>query len=307
MGCIYLATCLVNGKQYVGKTARTLEVRIAEHQCGTGYRGREPMITCAIRKHGKENFKWEILFSHDDESILYKKEVEYMALYNTLAPKGYNATTGGRKSFQLSGEALAKNQARADVLGKPVYCLETMKTYKTIAEASRITGEHTSTISACCRNPERKTMGRHFCLANEVDIKDLHYRSENGLLRLTKTRVIPPRSGYKMSSEFCAQRSEIMREHNAFKGKKHTKESLELMGKNRKGKCAGAMSGVARRVTNTDTGETFDTLRLAVEYFGLPSTATSNISSCCSGKLKSAYGYHWQYADEEIERKGVTL
>ena len=28
----------------------------------------------------------------------------------------------------------------------------------------------------------------------------------------------------------------------------------------------------------------------------------SSVSSCCKGKLKTAYGYKWKYADEELQK-----
>lgn len=36
----------------------------------------------------------------------------------------------------------------------------------------------------------------------------------------------------------------------------------------------------------------FDTVKEAAEYFG---RSPGNISSCCKGKLKTAYGYKWKY------------
>lgn len=40
---------------------------------------------------------------------------------------------------------------------------------------------------------------------------------------------------------------------------------------------------------------TFDTIKQAADYLG--TKGTSNISSCCKRKIKSAYGYQWRYAE----------
>ena len=45
-----------------------------------------------------------------------------------------------------------------------------------------------------------------------------------------------------------------------------------------------------KRVMCVETGETFDSIKeccLKYGYYG------SNISACCNGKAKTAYGYHW--------------
>ena len=52
---IYLITNTVNGKKYVGQTARPLGQRIREHTIS------EYPIGCAMRKYGRENFTVEIL------------------------------------------------------------------------------------------------------------------------------------------------------------------------------------------------------------------------------------------------------
>jgi group I intron endonuclease len=65
------------------------------------------------------------------------------------------------------------------------------------------------------------------------------------------------------------------------------------------GKCLGASNHAARSVMCVETFEIFQTINDAaawVQRTKRPSATAPNISSCCTGKLKSAYGYHWQYA-----------
>ena len=85
--------------------------------------------------------------------------------------------------------------------------------------------------------------------------------------------------------------------------------------KNRKGKCAGKEHpnyGKSRskettqkmsenstnktKVINLDTGEIFDSMREAGDKYNMKNPW--NISLCCTGKRKTAGGYHWAYYKE---------
>lgn len=312
MGYVYLATCRDNGKQYIGKTVQSMAHRKWQHRKGSGVKGTGAIFYNAIKKHGFDNFDWEVLFESDDEGLLFEKEAEFVDKYGTLAPQGYNAISGGRGGWKMSEGTLAKNHARADAMSKAVYCLETNKVYKSITEAARETDTPHKTVSGCCVRENRKALKKHFCYAIDKDIADLHYRFEQGLLQLTKSpesvaKMKQSLTGQKRSEEFCKKRAEYMLAQNPFRGKKHSEASLKQISANRKGKLCGMCNPNARAIINFSTGELFKTISEAVLFYGLPPKAQSNISSCCSGKLKSAYGFHWKYADEDIEHEGVTL
>lgn len=53
------------------------------------------MITRAIAKYGKENFNFEILFSHLSIEEACEKEKQLILKLNTLIPNGYNVDKGG--------------------------------------------------------------------------------------------------------------------------------------------------------------------------------------------------------------------
>jgi group I intron endonuclease len=94
VGCVYLATNLTNGKQYVGKTILTLSKRKEGHwkdaKSGRGY-----LFQRALRKYGLEGFSWELLCSTEVLEELNVKERKYVKQYNTKSPNGYNLTDGG--------------------------------------------------------------------------------------------------------------------------------------------------------------------------------------------------------------------
>lgn len=91
---IYLITNLINGKKYVGQTIQSVKRRWDFHVCNAGGC---VALKSAIKKYGKENFKIESIYEASSLEELSKKESEYIVSYNTLAPNGYNLTTGGER------------------------------------------------------------------------------------------------------------------------------------------------------------------------------------------------------------------
>ena len=103
MGEIYLIKCRVNGKGYVGQA---LEVLSNGRKHGSIGRWKThladlertqpgcPLLTAAMKKHGVENFRLEIILQCNDADLNYY-ESKFVAAYNTLAPNGYNLNTGG--------------------------------------------------------------------------------------------------------------------------------------------------------------------------------------------------------------------
>lgn len=89
-GVVYLIWNMFNGKKYVGQTVKTVELRFKEHAWGE-----HTVIGRAIRKYGKENFRYGVL-----KSCASKDEMDYWEKYfivalRTKLPMGYNCTNGG--------------------------------------------------------------------------------------------------------------------------------------------------------------------------------------------------------------------
>ncbi|MBW4695322.1 MAG: GIY-YIG nuclease family protein [Lyngbya sp. HA4199-MV5] len=93
-GIIYLATNLVNGKQYVGLTTTSLEVRWARHLEQVS-RKEASFIHKEISEFGEENFILEVIDQADNPKELREKEREWIQKLKTLTPNGYNVTMGG--------------------------------------------------------------------------------------------------------------------------------------------------------------------------------------------------------------------
>jgi group I intron endonuclease len=92
-GLIYKATS-PSGKVYVGQTTQILEKRKKEHLKFSKITNTKLYI--AMRKHGFENFKWEIIEDNIPEELLSIKECEWIQGLNSFIC-GYNGTIGGDK------------------------------------------------------------------------------------------------------------------------------------------------------------------------------------------------------------------
>ncbi len=97
MGYIYLVTNRLTGKQYVGQTLHEdIEIRWNQHRrvCEKSL-GRH--IASAYKKHGIDNFKFQVICICFDEACNDLEEY-YINKFNTLTPNGYNLREGGNNS-----------------------------------------------------------------------------------------------------------------------------------------------------------------------------------------------------------------
>lgn len=95
---IYKITNLVNNKSYIGQSIN-IDKRIKEHfwkaTCEKDI-SFNSILHQAIRKYGKENFRYEVLKECSVDEI-DRLEQEYIKQYNTVSPNGYNILEGGQK------------------------------------------------------------------------------------------------------------------------------------------------------------------------------------------------------------------
>lgn len=147
---IYKATNIINNKSYIGLTTRTLQERKLEHL--RHIKTENTYFHRAINEYGKDNFLWEII---DDtpSSIkeLKEKESYYIQYFNTLAPNGYNITTGGelikienRRDYNYGNNPSAKR----------VINLTTLKVYDTMKRAAE---ENNISVESIRKSIKNKT------------------------------------------------------------------------------------------------------------------------------------------------------
>ena len=95
---LYVITNKVNNTRYIGQTIQALSKRWISHKKSKS----QTFISRAIQKHGPENFEIRVLSRCNSVEELNHREQYYIKLFNTMAPNGYNLTTGGdRPQFSL--------------------------------------------------------------------------------------------------------------------------------------------------------------------------------------------------------------
>jgi group I intron endonuclease len=97
--CIYKITNTLNNKVYIGQTRNEVKIRWGDHKSSS-----KSVISKAIKKYGKDNFKYEVIDLCETFVQLNHKEVFWISFYNSLSPSGYNLNTGGNNPI-LSEEA----------------------------------------------------------------------------------------------------------------------------------------------------------------------------------------------------------
>lgn len=106
---IYVITCTLNGKQYVGQTTRSLKVRFGHHRrC---HRSDMP-ISVAMDQLGAEHFTIAVLEECASQTELNRREAYWVEALKTLTPHGYNTSrgTGRRESTKDKISAALKGR-----------------------------------------------------------------------------------------------------------------------------------------------------------------------------------------------------
>ena len=108
-GTLYVITNRVNGKQYIGKTYKTIEQRFKVYvQDSKRERSKERKLYQAMNEFGAHNFYIQAIGQYE-QSELEQKEIEYIYYYDTYE-NGYNETLGGdgKRYIKISDEEFVK-------------------------------------------------------------------------------------------------------------------------------------------------------------------------------------------------------
>jgi group I intron endonuclease len=108
-GRIYKITNTLNQKEYYGQTRQLPNRRWYQHQHSAKHGGKM-ILYHAMRLYGVEHFTFEVVCECDTLEELNAKEIEYISMNDSLAPKGYNAGKGG-DNYEKTPETRAKLSA----------------------------------------------------------------------------------------------------------------------------------------------------------------------------------------------------
>ncbi len=161
MAIVYLATNIVNGKRYVGMTSKSLRQRIYGHHSSAnnfkkarGY----SHFSFSIRKHGKENFVWEILAEFPTHIDALIGEAIFI---DRLKPE-YNIRIYG-------GSGITGIDSHNK---KSVVCLEDGVAFKSIYSASIFYKGSASDIVKSCKMNGHSVKGKHFIYGDAIPSRD---------------------------------------------------------------------------------------------------------------------------------------
>lgn len=130
MGCVYLATNRINGKQYVGQSV-DFDRRKKGHRYDA-VSGKGCLFHSALRKYGFDAFDWEILKYREfltwerDKAWMNRWEKCYIKKLDTMSPNGYNLTEGGDGGVGFTHSIATRKIISAKLMGHSVseYCKE---------------------------------------------------------------------------------------------------------------------------------------------------------------------------------------
>lgn len=147
---VYKATNKINGKVYIGITTHSLEHRKKIHIRDS--KRIDTYFYRTIRKYGKDNFTWEVIDRAESKEELSELEKYYIKLYDSFdnKEKGYNTTSGGYDSWELTEEEERHNRSER-VKGKnnPMYGIESPM------KGKKFTKEHKEKISKALKGSYR--------------------------------------------------------------------------------------------------------------------------------------------------------
>ena len=119
---VYKATNKINGKVYIGKTIRSMSHAKARHHDRSKL-GFNTYFYNSIRKHGIDEFIWEVIYKGISDKDIREKEISFIRQYNCRdTTKGYNMTDGGDGSSGIICKDSTRKLISANNKGEKNVC-----------------------------------------------------------------------------------------------------------------------------------------------------------------------------------------
>lgn len=259
---IYKITNLNNGKFYIGSAVRiNRRWNVHRSQLRSG-KHHSIALQRAWNKYGEDAFEFSVVEYVDREHLL-TVEQEYIDKLNPCdSIVGYNVSK--------MASAVCLKGADNPNYGKP--------------------------MSAAQKEKIRQALIRH-------KVSDATRRAISESCKRVCAGYKHPMHGLPVSQERRDAQSEKMKgrfsgEKNPFYGKTHNQETISKM-------AAAKLGKTGAQCPNSKTIKKISTDGCVVQVYVSATEAArdiggdiTNISACCRGKLKTAYGYIWRYADQ---------
>lgn len=161
MGSIYIITNKVNGKRYVGQTAKDPEQRWCDYSRKlTPKQSKRPrLIEAAIMKYGLENFSFDVIETCD-EAMLDAREMHWISELGTywVDGCGYNMTHGGhgQRGLRHTEEWCSKVRCPVSQFSQSG---QFIAEFSSLTNAGKTFGIDRSAISKCCKRKRHDVGG----------------------------------------------------------------------------------------------------------------------------------------------------
>jgi hypothetical protein len=216
---VYLITNTVNGKQYVGRTRRKLDIRWYHHKHFAHRNEGCAALGEAIRTYGDDAFRVEALETASSEEDADLREQFWISELNTMSPSGYNLTSGGRNT-RLSEEAKQKNSGENNYLFGKHLSEETKSKLR-----EKNSGENASMYGI--RGEDHPMFGYHHTEEAKARIGDSARGENNHWFGITGE--LHPIFGRKHTPEEIERIRESNRKNSHWRGKKFSPEHRAKM------------------------------------------------------------------------------
>lgn len=153
MYTIYMHTCTVSGKRYIGQTSKSWEERWRAH-CWEANKYGKFYFHHAIAAYGVEAWEHEVLATVETKDMALEFEQQFILEYKTFEPElGYNMTMGGEgfhateQSRQKLSESLTGNEKLRNALTGRKLSEEHRRRISEARKGMKFSEEHKQKIS----------------------------------------------------------------------------------------------------------------------------------------------------------------
>lgn len=218
--------------------------------------------------------------------------------YNTLFYRAIKKYGWDNISHEILQTGLTKNEAEQKEI-------ELIKAYKSnnrefgynIENGGNCKGTHSEETK---RKISQSNKGRVFSEETKRKMRENH-ANVSGKNNPNYKKVFTPEERRALS---IAHKGKQCGENNPMYGKHHSDKSKMMMSLKLKGKRMSGLNHKAKRIAMYDSDgkkiEVFESIADAERKLQLPRGSGGHISACAKGKLRSAYGYKWEYDREEM-------
>lgn len=238
---VYLITNMVNGKQYIGFTSRTVEARWKAHVKGGPDSARR--LHAAVLEFGADKFNIETIFEGSRDEAL-QAEQRFVRHYNTFA-NGYNGSEGGEAPYlgKTSPPEIRAKISQSLIGNKRSLGYRHSEDTKLKMAAAHIgnpsnagrhlTEEHKENIGKGNTGKKRSDETRHRMSANNARYWKGKHKPDDIRQRVSLAlRGNKNSLGHKHSDEARARMSAAQKGHvgaKTFLGRKHSEETKAKM------------------------------------------------------------------------------